>query len=390
MVVTASLVACGPSYQKLDVDKIQSVAVAIDDPEQRFCAYAPVALRAIVTYKDGKQARSRTPADAERGHLRTSEFAWSTSHGTVNDLAVLALPHDPLAWFAQPIEVAARVVARPELGGEAVVHPRFDCGGTVDLRGAAGARGGEAEDGGPGAPGPAVDVALAYLETEQSGRLVLVRVRRGDQAPEHFLVAAGPAQKPFVLDVSGGAGGAGGQGVAGLAGRPGLPGASGRDGAPCRDGGPGQDGTAGEPGGPGGPGANGGPGGPGGQVTVRYDRRFAELPDLVQVLVDGGAAGEAGPGGSGGQGGQGGGGGAGGKAGSTTAPDGTTDPSCTAADGAAGAAGAYGGDGPKGPDGAPGTPGGPGHVERSPADIAELFADEIARGVPVVTAGGGS
>src|SRR5688500_1145991 len=136
LVVAAMLAACGPSYQKLDVDKIQTVAVAIDDPEQRFCAYAPVALRAIVTYKDGKQARSRTPADAERGHLRTAEFVWSTSHGTVNELAVLALPHDPLAWLDAPIQVSAKVVARPELGGESVVQPRFDCGGTVDLQGA--------------------------------------------------------------------------------------------------------------------------------------------------------------------------------------------------------------------------------------------------------------
>lgn len=188
MVVATALVACGPRYQKLEVDKIQSVAVTLDDAGQRFCAYAPAPLRAVVTYKDGGQARSRTPADDERGHLRVSEFAWATTHGTVSSLAVLALPHDPLAWFDAAITVSARVIARPELGGEAVVHPRFDCGGTVELRGADGARGGEAEDGGPGAPGPDVEVALAYVETERSGRLVLVRVRRDDAPPEHFLV----------------------------------------------------------------------------------------------------------------------------------------------------------------------------------------------------------
>jgi hypothetical protein len=384
MVVTACLVACGPRYQKLEVDKIKTVAVTIDDAEQRFCAYAPVALRAIVTYKDGGQARSRTPEDGERGHLRVSEFAWSTNHGTVNELAVLALPPDPLAWFDKAIQVSARVVAKPELGGESVVHPRFDCGGTVDLRGEVGARGGETEDGGPGAPGPEVDVALAYVETAQAGRLVLVRVRRGEDPAEHFLVAAEGQQKAFVLDVRGGDGGKGGQGLAGYDGAYGQSGVPGRDGGQCASGMRGTDGTAGEPGGPGGPGANGGRGGPGGRVTVRFDARYPELPDLVQVLVDGGAAGEAGPGGPGGRGGLGGAGGLGGKAG----PKDAADPDCNPIDGAAGNAGAYGGDGRQGPDGKPGVAGPPGRVERAPADVATLFADEIARGIPV--AGGGS
>ncbi len=383
MVVATCVAACGPRYQKLDVDNIQTVAATIDDPGQRFCAYAPVALRAIVTYKDGKLARSRTPADDERGHLRVREFAWTSSHGTVNELAVLALPHDPLAWFTEPIKIAARVVARPALGGEATVQPRFDCGGTVDLRGDVGARGGEAEDGGPGAPGPVVEVALGYLEHARTGRLVLVRVRRGDAAPEHFLIAASPSATPFVLDVRGGDGGIGGQGVAGLDGRVGEMGPTGHDGMPCENGWVGGDGEPGEPGGPGGPGANGGVGGPGGAVTVRHDARFPELVELVTVLVDGGGAGAHGAGGTGGRGGRGGNGGAGGKAG-------PVDASCTPSDGAVGNAGAYGGDGATGAAGLPGVPGPPGTIERVPADVSTLFADELARGVAVVTEGGGS
>ena len=52
--VALAVAACGPGYSKLKVDEIQSMTVAIDHPEQQFCAYQPVALRALVTYKDGK------------------------------------------------------------------------------------------------------------------------------------------------------------------------------------------------------------------------------------------------------------------------------------------------------------------------------------------------
>ncbi|HTM22478.1 MAG TPA: hypothetical protein VL172_18280, partial [Kofleriaceae bacterium] len=166
----AALASCGPSYRKLEVDKIKSIAVVVDDPQQRFCAYQPVPLRALVTYKNGKQVQSMIPGESQKGKLRTTEFAWSANHGAVDGLAVLALPGDPLAWFDEPINVSASVATRPELRGENTLNPRFDCGGTRDLRGAEGARGGEAEDGGPGAPGPQLQVGLAYVDTKRSGR----------------------------------------------------------------------------------------------------------------------------------------------------------------------------------------------------------------------------
>ncbi len=383
MVVAAGVVAgaagaaCGPGYQKLEVDKIQSVAVAIDDPERRFCAYAPVALRALVTYDDGKQAQSQTPGENQRKRLRTSEFAWTSTHGNVDELAVLRLSHDPLAWLDRPVQVSARVVARPEMVGAVELAPRFDCGGTLDLRGAPGARGGELEDGGPGAPGPVVDVSLAYLTRTGGGRLVLVRVTRDDAPPEHFVIDAAQARKAFVIDARGGDGGRGGQGAAGAFGMPGVPGEPGFEGATCEETTPGGPGTAGGPGGPGEPGWNGGAGGPGGRVTVRYDARFPELPDLVQVRVEGGAAGEAGSGGPGGLGGKGGAGGQGGKL-----PVGC--PGSHAASGASGTAGAKGADGPAG---ARGLDGPAGELRREPADVTALFADELARGVAIVAGG---
>ncbi|HUQ04541.1 MAG TPA: hypothetical protein VM261_18700 [Kofleriaceae bacterium] len=384
--VAAAASACGPGYQKLEVDKIQSVAVAIDEPERRFCAYAPVALRALVTYRDGKQVQSMTPGDNQRDRLRVSEFQWASTHGTVDDIAVLRLTTDVFAWLGKPIHVSARVAARPEVVGEIDLAPRFDCGGTLSIRGAEGARGGELEDGGPGAPGPVAEVALAYVDTGGGERLVLVRVTRGEDAPEHFVIDARQARKPFVIDARGGRGGRGGQGEAGAYGTPGIPGMPGLpgpegppgpDGPACDLATPGTDGTGGGPGGAGGMGRNGGAGGPGGRVTLRYDARFPELATLVQILVEGGPAGEggyAGPGGSGGLGGK---GGQGGK----------LSIGCPGSYAAAGKDGVAGPNGADGPTGARGMDGPPGLLQQAPGDVVTLFADEIARGVAVVTGG---
>jgi hypothetical protein len=393
MVVATSLAAaaaaCGPGYQKLEVDKIQSVAVAIDEPDRRFCAYAPVALRALVTYKDGKQAQSMTPGENQRQRLRTSEFQWASTHGTVDDIAVLRLPPDVFAWLGKPVLVSARVSARPEVMGEIDLAPRFDCGGTLDLRGPEGARGGELEDGGPGAPGPVAEVALAYVDAAGAGaggRLVLVRVTRDGAAPEHFVIDARAPRKPFVIDARGGRGGRGGQGEAGAYGAPGMPGnpglpgpegPPGPDGPACDLATPGTDATGGGPGGPGGMGRNGGAGGPGGRVTMRFDARFPELEAMVELRVDGGPAGEGGSGGAGGPGGLGGKGGQGGK----------LSIGCPGSHAAAGKDGAAGPVGAEGPAGARGMDGPMGRRESVPTDVATLFADEIARGVAVVTGG---
>jgi hypothetical protein len=181
--------ACG-GYQKLKVDDVKSVAVTIDEPEQRFCAYAPVELRARVTYKNGDTAQTQTPGEGRKGRLRPAEFQWVSAFGTIDDTAVLRLAPDPFAWLEQPIRVSAKVAARPEMFGATELAPRFDCGGTLDLKGAKGARGGELEDGGAGAPGPVVDVALAYVESPRRGRLVLVRVAREGAPPEFFVIDA--------------------------------------------------------------------------------------------------------------------------------------------------------------------------------------------------------
>jgi hypothetical protein len=242
VLLAASVVACGPRYSKLKLDEIQNVAVGVDDHGQRFCAYTPVAVRVRVTYKDGKQVQSRVPGEESKGRLRTSDFLWSTSHGALDANAVLSLPRDPLAWFNDAIRVAARVRERPELMSETTLHPSFGCGGTLNLGGARGARGGEAEHGGPGGAGPDVRVAAAHVDTKHGGRLVLVRVQTGSEQPEYYVVDPSP-KAPFVIDASGGAGGRGGQGVVGVAGRAGVDGQAGLPGVDCSDGMPGQDGS---------------------------------------------------------------------------------------------------------------------------------------------------
>lgn len=376
------LVACGPGYKELKVENIQSVTVATSDPDGRFCAYQTVPLRALVTYRDGKQAQSRIPGEKQRGRLRTSEFDWQSNRGAIDSAAVLSMPDDVLAWYDEPVEVRARVIARPELFGQASLRPRFDCGGTVDLRGAVGARGGEAEDGGPGQDGPELHLAVAYLDSQRDERLVLVRVDRADEQPEYFVIDGAGSRAPFVIDARGGDGGKGGQGVAGMDGAPGVDGQAGPDAPSCGDGAAGQDGSNGEPGAPGGPGAKGGPGGNGGRVHIQYDGRYPELAELVRVRVEGGEGGAHGPGGAGGSGGRGGAGGPGGKGNSL----GTGGAVCSAGtDGPAGANGADGANGTAGPDGKPGAAGTAGEVEVSAADVAELFAQELGRGLRIVT-----
>jgi hypothetical protein len=382
MTTAALLCACGPNYKELKVDNIDTVAVVVDGPEQSFCGYKPVPLRAVVTYRNGKQAHSKVPGERQRGRLRVSEFRWSSTQGEIDGDAVLYLSHRVLEWLQQPVRVQAVVGKRPELGAESTLKPRFDCGGTLDFRGAIGARGGEGENAGPGGTGLEVEVALAYIDTETSGRLVLVRARTGDEDPEYYVVTPrSPA--PLVIDARGGDGGRGGQGATGMPGQPGVDGRPGPDGPECGDGGPGEDGTPGGPGGPGGPAANGGNGGQGGSVVVRYDARFPELVDSIQVRVEGGDAGAAGRGGSGGRGGLGGKGGPGGKAG-----PGSGHPDCQPVDGPDGADGTTGPSGASGPDGQPGVAGPPGQVQSAEAEVSELFADELAH-LPIVGASQG-
>jgi hypothetical protein len=124
-------------------------------------------------------------------------------------------------------------------------------------------------------------------------------------------------------------------------------------------------------------GRNGGPGGPGGRVTLRHDARFPELARAVEIRVEGGPAGEGGSGGPGGRGGLGGKGGQGGKLSN----------GCPGSYAASGTDGGAGPSGPDGPAGARGMDGPPGQLQQAPADVATLFAEELARGVAVVVGG---
>ena len=116
-----------PTYNLVSgsASKLSSVG---DGDGMQFGRSAPGYMR-LVTYRDGKQAQSRIPGENQRGRLRTSEFEWQTSRGSIDSAAVLSMPDDVLAWYDEPIEVRARVIARPEMFGQADLRPRFDCGG---------------------------------------------------------------------------------------------------------------------------------------------------------------------------------------------------------------------------------------------------------------------
>ena len=158
-----------------------------------------------------------------------------------------------------------------------------------------------------------------------------------------------PAGKKLRISATGGRGGQGG------------PGGTGGQGGEGGDAGVGDNPRPGNgsDGGSGGQGGAGGQGGPGGTFQVQFDQAHPELVGLV-VFEN--------PGGEGGAGGQGGAGGRGGKPG--TAPDG--DRAAPGRTGNKGQSGGRGGAGQPGP-----------RLDPRPADVRQLFAAEIGRGLPI-------
>ena len=209
---------------------------------------------------------------------------WAASTRT----ACSTCPRNPLPWHDRSFTIRARIPARPDLRGELRVFPRFDCGGGADYRGYFGTAGSSGQNGEDGGAGPSLEVALAYVETNLHGRLVLVRVRDLDRGTvAHFLVDPQAANK-FVVSADGGDGGDGGGGSDGSDGSSGSSGSDGTSGSTCQDGGDGSDGGNGGDGSGGTSGGNGGYGGEGGYIRVVYPAAFPELVRAVIFSAEGG------------------------------------------------------------------------------------------------------
>ncbi len=338
---------CGPKYSKLKTKSAKEIKLDLAAGGLWYCArHLPPQLRVQVRYENGEVVKTWQRNQPRRGTLKFKNFQWRTNFGEVDiSRGVLRLPADHLAWMNKPAKVAVKIPGRDDLQTEALLRPRYDCGGTVYVQGDDGSHGSRGTDGGAGADGPDVDVALAYVANNDK-RLIVVRVRSSNLSePRTFLTSATP-KNFFYVDASGGDGGIGGMGQAGYNGKDGKSGVRGR----CN----GQDGYEG------GPGGNGSNGGNGGNIVVRYDAAHPELPTLVRFVANGGKPGQAGTGGNGGSGGYGGKG-------------------CRN-----GLNGRKGRRGPDGVDGQPGYGGQPGSIREVPTPVGQLFPEEIKRGVIIV------
>lgn len=378
------LAACssGPRYATLDAKQAAALDLILVGGGTTFCVHggAPQ-LKAVVTLSDGKRLETWSHGQNRDGTIDFENLELSASFGLVDRAGQVQVGGDPFAVMDRELEIAAAIAGRTEVNDSLTLRPTFDCGAVIDVSAAAGPAGlsgasgragraggsgdssreatdgesgGDGQDGGDGGrgdDGPAIEVAVGYVESQVHGRLALVRVgapSRGGAV--RYLLLNPRAGKRFVISARGGPGGYGGAGGAGGAGGPG----GSNNVQDAGDGGHGGDG------GDGGRGGNGGDGGDGGQVVVRFDARSPELQGLVAVVTAGGAAGGAGSGGYAGGAGTGG--------SSASGKRGTNGRAGVA--GQPGVAGRAGRDGP-----AP---------EYAADDSKRLFSVELARGLPIV------
>jgi hypothetical protein len=375
----AALTACGPRTVSLEPKKIVSVGIVAPGGAVLCANDDATPLRAFVRYRDGTTLASRgTPGATPDAWIRPGELQWSTSAGMIDPGERLIPPTDRLTWLGQPITVRVQVTRAPAFVNAVTLAPRYDCG-YVAAAGPPGPDGGTSSHGGPGASGARVAVSLTYLEPQGQRRYVFARVHVEGAPDVRYYVIDPAAPGRFTIDARGGAGGRGGAGATGSSGHSGSDGIDGSNGTGCGNGGNGGNGGDGGNGEDGGNGGNGGDGGDGGVVSVDYDARFPELVRLIRYDVAAGEPGPPGAGGNGGSGGSGGDGGDGGKGGRGTANN-----SCHGSDGTSGSRGRDGSSGRSGADGMIGRPGRPGEVRAQPVEVGMLFAEELARAVPIV------
>jgi hypothetical protein len=373
------------SFVKLEPEEVVSLSLHLGGGGDSVCVNDPDAnVVAEVVYRDGKRLESWNGHGSRSGKLRLHDLAIESRGVAVDDVGRLRYRRDALTGFDRPSTITARLPAR-ELRAELTVKPRFDCGGVADYHGKGGATGSSSGRGDDGESGPALEIGLARLDTERSGRILVVRVTPRGAAPDYYLVDTRGPIEPFAISAGGGNGGAGGDGTDGWSGADGMDGVDGSSGGRCVDGSDGTDGMDGQPGGDGDDGGDGGDGGAGGAITVEYAPGDADLVDRLRYLVHGGTAGAAGRGGSGGAGGAGGRGGRGGTAGESQDERGRF---CQTSSGDSGHDGRSGTSGSSGASGRTGLPGAAGSITARPTAAEDLWKNELAAGVPIVLPAG--
>ena len=143
--------------------------VCVNDDRARVVAH--------VHYADGRRIETWDGEGSRRGKLRLHDVAIASGPVGLDRVGRMAFPADPTRWIDQRLTFGARVPERA-IAANVTVTPRYDCGGLADHRGAPGPVGSAGEDGTPGAQGPSLRVALAWIDTDLHGGLMLVRVTR--------------------------------------------------------------------------------------------------------------------------------------------------------------------------------------------------------------------
>ena len=360
---------------------IKKLQLSVVGGQELYCSSGELLqLKTTAVLYDRTTLETWSTEDSHEGKLSYSNFVFTASAGFVDEDGLYHPPADPLPLLDQTIEIKVAVNKRPKVNAKATVLPIYTCGATANFRGEnglpgihgtygndgqnggrdngtgdpynglRGAPGLDGKDGKPGQDAPDLEISIGYITAPRRGKLILARAKTADGARiEYYLLS--PAGEP-VLNViaAGGDGGPGGNG--GKGGDGGLGAADfnkqGKVGGSGGDAGDGADG------------ADGANAGNGGAVVVRYDKNYPELKKLVRVQNGGGRGGR--PGNA----------------------------------GVAGVPGAGGRSefGARGPDGKPANAGTPGKSTGRdgrdgppprfvPETLAELFADERARGIQI-------
>jgi hypothetical protein len=263
--------------------QIATLAISLAEGES-ICpsATTPAQLLVSATMRDGRQFATATHYRGgmvwnEEHGLPHDRFRISASAGVVTPIALYQPPTAAMA-FAETKTIDFRVddLAQPGLFATVSIPVDFRCGASLALRGRNGGEGSNGSAGQTGEMGGSVEVAVAHLDSQAHGDLLLARVD-GPTGRLYYLLQPGGA--PLTIDVSGGDGGKGGEGLKAAVGLSSSNSYGDRS----------QDTLSYE--GPPGP---GGQGGEGGTATIYVDGGDRLLASAIRVINAGGRGGPAG------------------------------------------------------------------------------------------------
>ncbi|HTL34834.1 MAG TPA: hypothetical protein VL326_17015 [Kofleriaceae bacterium] len=242
----------------------------------------PAQLIVTGTMRDGRQLATATHYRGgmvwnEEHGLPHERFRITASAGAVTPIALYEAPTAAMA-LAETKTIDFRVddLAQPGLFATVSVPVDFKCGASLALRGRNGGEGSNGSAGQTGEMGGSVEVAVAHLDSQAHGDLLLARVD-GPTGRLYYLLQPGGA--PLTIDVSGGDGGKGGEGLKAAVGYT----STNNYGDSSRD-------TLSYEGPPG----PGGQGGEGGTATIFVDAGDRLLASAIRVINAGGRGGPAG------------------------------------------------------------------------------------------------